>query len=61
MERDERERERKPRVRRPHHLNCGAGTAIEDDGAIGAWAKEELQEMQERFAQAIAREVRPKR
>jgi hypothetical protein len=57
------ERMRRPqRKMRPRHVSCGKGEAIEDDGAIGTWVKEELQAMQDKFAEAIAREVRrPKR
>jgi len=35
--------------------------ASKSDQALGGWVRSELLEMQERFEQAIARELRPKR
>ena len=57
---DDNERERRPRREsKPVHNAC-RGEAIESDESVGQWARSELLEMQERFEQAIARELRPK-
>jgi hypothetical protein len=59
----EQDRARKPRSKPPgrtgpRHETCGKGEAIEDDAAIGAWPKEELERMDFAFRQAIARSAK---
>ena len=56
------ERERRPKrasaPKRPQYLTCGQGPPIEDDELVGSWAEAELRAMQDKFAEAIQRELR---